>query len=234
MPSTEPDRPLILAFDCTDGASSACLGTKAAILARASAEEGANAADALMPLLDRLVRDHAGWAKVGLVALSIGPGGFTGVRVGVATARALALALPCDLMPVGTLEAIAAGLPAAAERWIVKDVRRGEVVLQHFLAGRASGEPELLDVGAARARVLERPAAALAGDGAALLGMETASAAAMAPFSTVSVAEGVWRVACRQLAEDRRPFAGSAVRPFYQRAPDAKITQRLRPPLDVD
>ncbi|SNB52039.1 tRNA threonylcarbamoyl adenosine modification protein YeaZ [Arboricoccus pini] len=230
MPSTEPDRPLIVAFDCTGDTLSACLGTREGVLVAATAAEDANAAEALMPLLDRMVRAHGKWSDVGLVALTIGPGGFTGVRVGVATARALSLALPCSLMPIGTLEAIAACLPPAPDLWVVKDVRRGEVVLQHFRAGRPSGGPELSSVDAARFRVLANPPSQLGGDGVALLDLGGIKIEA----EGVPVAEGVWRVACRQLAEDRHPVAGTAVRPFYQRAPDAKIAQRLRPPPDVD
>src|SRR6266851_2306722 len=69
----------------------------------------------LMAVVDRLLQDCA-WdvADLDALAVSIGPGSFTGLRVGAATAKGLALALEIPVAPVPTLDALAATLPFAA------------------------------------------------------------------------------------------------------------------------
>lgn len=68
----------------------------------------------LMAVVDRLLQD-CGWdvASLAALAVSIGPGSFTGLRVGAATAKGLALALEIPVAPVPTLDALAATLPFA-------------------------------------------------------------------------------------------------------------------------
>jgi tRNA threonylcarbamoyladenosine biosynthesis protein TsaB len=89
-------------------------------------------ADALLPVVDRLLQ-RAGrtLAEVDRVAVTDGPGSFTGVRIGVATAKTLAWALGAELAAASTLAAMAAGLLAAhPDRDLavpVLDARRGEV-----------------------------------------------------------------------------------------------------------
>jgi tRNA threonylcarbamoyladenosine biosynthesis protein TsaB len=82
----------------------------------------------LAPAIDRLLRTVA-WrpADVEAVAVSRGPGGFTGLRIGVATALAWARALEIPLAAVSTLEALAAGTAARGLVCPVLDARRGEV-----------------------------------------------------------------------------------------------------------
>ena len=83
----------------------------------------------LMAVVDRLLQD-CGWDATSLdaLAVSIGPGSFTGLRVGVATAKGLALALEIDVAPVPTLDALAATLPfASAPVCPLLAARRGEV-----------------------------------------------------------------------------------------------------------
>jgi tRNA threonylcarbamoyladenosine biosynthesis protein TsaB len=88
----------------------------------------------LMAVVDRLLQD-CGWEVKELdgLAVSIGPGSFTGLRVGVATAQGLALALGVPVAPVPTLDAMAATLPFA--EWPVcplLDARKGEVYLSLY------------------------------------------------------------------------------------------------------
>lgn len=83
----------------------------------------------LMAVVDRLLQD-CGWEARSLdaLAVSIGPGSFTGLRVGAATAKGLALALEVEVAPVPTLDALAATLPFAdALVCPLLDARKGEV-----------------------------------------------------------------------------------------------------------
>lgn len=89
-------------------------------------------ADALLPVIEEILA-AAGHAKSDLssVGVTVGPGSFTGVRIGVATAKGLAWGLGCELVGVTSLAAMAAALfqeyPEAEFAVPVLDARRGEV-----------------------------------------------------------------------------------------------------------
>lgn len=68
-------------------------------------------AEALLPLLDRVMsRTEGGFSRLDLVVVTIGPGSFTGLRIGIAAARAVGLAVPCPVVGVSTLSALMAPL----------------------------------------------------------------------------------------------------------------------------
>lgn len=103
-------------------------------------------ADALLPALDAVLADAGRQrGQVQAVAVTAGPGSFTGVRIGVATAKALAWALGCRLYGVSTLAAMAASLladhPGAEIAVPVLDARRGEVFAAAYRRGAVWGEP---------------------------------------------------------------------------------------------
>lgn len=88
----------------------------------------------LMAMVDRLLQD-CGWTVRDLdgLAVSIGPGSFTGLRVGVATAKGLAFSLGVPVAPVPTLDALASTLPFAdAPVCPLLDARKGEVYLSLY------------------------------------------------------------------------------------------------------
>jgi len=88
----------------------------------------------LMSAVDRLLAD-CGLAPADLdgLAVSVGPGSFTGLRVGLATVKALAMALDLPVAPVPTLDALAARLPFAdAPVCPILDARKGEVYLSLY------------------------------------------------------------------------------------------------------
>ena len=105
---------------------------------------------------------QVGWqpADVQLVAVSIGPGSFTGLRVGVTAAKVFAYAVGAEALGVNTLEAIAANY-ADTQRdtvSVVIDAQRGEVVVQPFVRRadgwfESAGPEELLDADAWLARI---------------------------------------------------------------------------------
>jgi tRNA threonylcarbamoyladenosine biosynthesis protein TsaB len=70
------------------------------------------------------------------VVVSVGPGSYTGLRVGVTAAKALAYATGCALVPVPTFHAIANRAPAeAGDLWVLADALQGQVYLQRFRGG---------------------------------------------------------------------------------------------------
>lgn len=102
-------------------------------------------ATGLLAAVEEAVGSAGGWSGVDLIAVGVGPGSFTGLRIGVSTARALAQARELPLVGVSSLGALAAALGELPEavgrsRLAVIDARRGEV----FVAldeGSGVGEP---------------------------------------------------------------------------------------------
>ena len=164
----------------------------------------------------RQVMAQAGLAfnRLDRIAVTVGPGSFTGLRVGIAFAKGLALALDKPAVGIGTLEALAA--EAAGLVFPAIDARRGQLYLQAFEDGRPLMAPDALSAEVAAARLAElsqgRPFT-LVGSGAALL-------ADVAPGAAIIAAEGPDARHVARLAAARAP---APLKPLYLRAPDAKL-----------
>lgn len=122
---------LTLAFDTATDLATSALVDEGEVLG-----ERVSRAVTLLEDVDALLRQGGASPRdIGLLAVGVGPGSFTGVRIGLATARGLGLALGVGAAPVSTLDALAAGAPGALP---VIDARRREV----FTLVR--GEPAVL------------------------------------------------------------------------------------------
>ncbi|MGH6924689.1 MAG: tRNA (adenosine(37)-N6)-threonylcarbamoyltransferase complex dimerization subunit type 1 TsaB [Propylenella sp.] len=126
---------LLLAFDttgpnCAAAVARAGAGGRAKILAQVEERIGRGHAERLPPMVDEaLSAAKAKYADLGRIAVTTGPGSFTGVRVGVAFARGLALALDIPAVGVGSLDALAFPLKRSGQGTIaaVLDAKRSEV-----------------------------------------------------------------------------------------------------------
>ena len=102
-----------------------------------------------------LVEAGLPWSALDRIAVGVGPGRFTGLRVGIATARGLAQALSVDLVGVSSLDALAAGAVSAEHEpacaLAVIDARRGEVFVCPYELEHGTAE-----IGAARAMLEAR------------------------------------------------------------------------------
>ena len=195
---------LILAFDtATDVATSALVSDGEVLGERTSrAVTVLEDVDALLRQAGAHTRELEG------LAVGIGPGSFTGVRIGLATARGLALALGVPVAGVSTLDALAAGAPGAVP---VVDARRGEVfVLQ--------GEPRVLPP--ERGGDPIRAPSAWAAGPCATAQCWRPPAPRFRLIRTTAMSRGP--VSMPQLARDFGP--AEAVEPMYLRVPDADKT----------
>lgn len=211
---------IVLGLDtCLDACSVAVLDGDR-VLAHLSEPMARGHQERLAPLAQAAMA-QAGLAfeRLTRIGATVGPGSFTGLRVGVAFAKGLGSALGVPAVGVGSLEALAAeapdGLTAAAI-----DARRDQVYLQLFEAGRALMAPDVLPLGMAQARLAEigagRPLT-LVGSGAPLLA---------GPADTVLTPAGCDARQVARLAAARSP---TPIRPLYLRAPDARLPGGLLP-----
>jgi len=171
------------------------------------------------------------FADVDRVAVGLGPGGFTGLRIGVATARALAQAADAELVGVSTLQALAVqAQPAAANGegvLAVIDARRGEV----FAAGWRDGEQVLGPLAVAPAQLAARLRAGrdpwlAVGDGALRFRSDLEGVGCtIEPDGSARHGVSAGAV-CRLSLEARQATERDLVVPTYLRQPDAVMARK--------
>lgn len=206
---------IVLGLDTCLNACSVAVLDGETVLAHASEAMARGHQERLAPMAQAVMaRAGLPFSSLNRIGATVGPGSFTGLRVGVAFAKGLGSALGVPAVGVGALEALAAeasGMVAA-----VIDARRDQLYLQVFDDGHALMAPDVLPIGTAAARLAELAmgrALTLVGSGAPLL-------AAAAPGADLLTPEGCDARVVARLAAGRAP---APIRPLYLRAPDAKL-----------
>lgn len=223
----------ILAIDTALQACAACVAEDGAdaLLAEETLTMERGHAEALLPLVERVVaRVEGGFPSFARVAVTVGPGSYTGLRVGLSAARALGLALGVPVVGVTTLSALLAPLLAAGDaRPLVAaiDARHGQVYLQ--AVGGSGGlviAPCHLRVEEAVAR-LEGEPFVVTGSGAPMLAAAAAGVGLPASVHEAAGAPAIAWVASLGLLADP---AQALPRPLYLRGPDAAPQDHARLP----
>jgi tRNA threonylcarbamoyladenosine biosynthesis protein TsaB len=197
-------------------------------------------AETLQPLLEQaLEQAEVDWSGVARICVGTGPGGFTGLRVGVSTARALSQSHDLPIVGVSSLEALARGVELTSPNEIdlpghpdahgpviaVIDARRGEVFAAIYRHHRTTMEPMAIAPGELAERVAARrewgrsPMLGV-GDGAIRFRAELERAGVAVP-SDSSRAHRVSALMVCRLGRARDPVDRDALLPDYRREPDA-------------
>ncbi|ASP64789.1 tRNA (adenosine(37)-N6)-threonylcarbamoyltransferase complex dimerization subunit type 1 TsaB [Sinorhizobium meliloti] len=207
---------LVLAIDTSGSGCFAAVydGGAGELLACAGADIGRGHAERLMEFVDEaLSASGRELGEIDRIAVTIGPGSFTGIRVGVAAARGLALALGKPAVGITTLHVVAesarlnqAGQPVL----VVLDAKRDEVYLQAFDAsGRPQGEAEILPAEEARLRF------------SAFAGIACGSGAPAVTGAAGGKPDEIDMAALARLGAAADPVSARP-EPLYLRGPDAK------------
>jgi len=236
------DNPLILALDAAGSSCSVAIAVGDRVLGAEHRAIAHGQAEALLPMVDGVLR-HAevAAAALDLVAVTTGPGSFTGIRVGLAAAQGIALGLDRPLIGVTGFEAAAALRvpdPAGCRLLVALESRRADLYVQIFDAAGCPLGRSAAVLPAALARFAEAAVGAgrtlaVAGDAAA-----RAAAALGARPGTILVEDQEARALGALRAAMRRWRGGERgevpVQPFYLRPPDATpAAARLAPPRIV-
>ncbi|MCE2509466.1 MAG: tRNA (adenosine(37)-N6)-threonylcarbamoyltransferase complex dimerization subunit type 1 TsaB [Alphaproteobacteria bacterium] len=214
----------ILAFDTAARACSAALFEDGRILASRLREMERGQAEVLLDVVQEVLAEAgASFAGLDRLATTLGPGSFTGLRVGLAAARGLALAGDLPVVGVTTFEAVAHGVTAVEREGrlllVALDTKRGDLYVQAFdstLTPLAEGE---VLAPAACARFEGEGPLLIVGDGASLLREVFGQNSRAVRWSEAPGHPEAAVIA--RLAAAREP--SPALRPIYLRPPEARL-----------
>jgi len=206
---------IVLALDTALNATSVAILDGERLLARRSEPMERGHQERVAGIVrDAMAEAGIAFDRLDRIGVTVGPGSFTGLRVGLAFAKGLALALDIPCLGVGTLEVLAASVDTPGSVGAVVDARRGQLYVQVFKNGAPIAPPQALAAAEAQAR-LDRLASpvTLVGSGAALLTIGNEVTVDDRRFADpVALA----RITLRAAEPIARP------EPLYLRAPDAR------------
>jgi tRNA threonylcarbamoyladenosine biosynthesis protein TsaB len=214
---------------------SVAIGGEDGVLGLVEIAQGRRHAETLTPAIEFVCR-HAQVAVTDIAAIGvdIGPGLFTGMRVGIASAKAMAYALQVPVVGVSSLDLLAHPLRHSSKVIAsVIDARKGEVFYAFFLPTPGGvqrvSEPRACTVEDFNADVMARGQDVLAvGDGAHRYRDELDMGVEVADLAHPSVASLVTLARARVMRSDLESLHADDVQPMYLRAPDAQINWTTR------
>ncbi|MDA0228797.1 MAG: tRNA (adenosine(37)-N6)-threonylcarbamoyltransferase complex dimerization subunit type 1 TsaB [Proteobacteria bacterium] len=219
----------LLALDAATTACSVACWSGGAVIAQREETADRRQAEILMPMVQSTMREAGfDYHMLDLIAVTTGPGSFTGVRIGLATARGLALASGLPLTGITTLQALAAAPPPDERRGglilAVLDARRDQLYGQFFdKKGEAASEPFAAAAAAIPGRYENiSPGAAsllLVGSGAGLAARALDESRHPYHYSESPPFPSAATIAALVAARGFVPAANTPVAPFYLREP---------------
>lgn len=138
--------PRILLIETSHKVGQVALALADRIVGQRSLDEARRHARDLAPAVDALLKEQGWRAKeLDAVAVSVGPGSYTGLRVGIMSAKTLAYAVGCTLLAVDTFEVIFSQLPETIRSAnVISDAQQGKIYVQRFArddVGAIQAEP---------------------------------------------------------------------------------------------
>ena len=220
----------VLALDSTLAACSVAVTNDREILANGLEAMTRGHAERMIPMtLEAMERAGMSFDSLDLIAVTVGPGSFTGVRVGLAAARGLALAAELPIAGFTTHEAIAASVDANAlagrSLAVALDARRGQIYLQTFAPDGEALSPPLI-AERTDCRLPEGDWLAVGNGADAFAGR---AGVLVDPDERLPDARDVAALAIRRFVHERDPIPKAPPAPLYLRAADAKRPGELAP-----
>lgn len=187
-------------------------------------KSGLTHSETLLPMLDSALKEFgADYGDIDLYAVSVGPGSFTGVRIGVSTVKGLAFAgnIPCA--PVSTLEALSANVSGGFTLALM-DARRQQFYCALFADGKRISEDAALGIDEISAMLESVPECTLCGDGARLFASLYKGDCRVRLAPDCALEQNALSVAmCGYgLFEEGKAVSPSMLRPVYLRMPQAE------------
>ncbi len=213
---------MLLALDTSGPFCSALVAAPSGVAGAKSENIGRGHAERLMPMIAEL-QEETGfvWSDIERLGCVTGPGSFTGLRVGLATARGLALALDVPCVGVTVFDAFANQYADEDELTVVMDAKRDQVWIQGFASGAiAKAPPAALPIGQAVPQIVSCPR--IAGSGAPFFSKLTTELEIISDAPSPPI-EAVARIAA--IAD----ISSALPNPLYLRSPDAKPQSKPAP-----
>lgn len=198
---------MILAIDTSTAACSAALFDSAgACIAQRDEMIGRGHSERLVPMLEELLEGR----RADSILVGVGPGSFTGIRVGLAAAQGLSIAWDCELNGLSSLALLAAGIQSDGDIAAAMNGGHGELFVQQFAAGTLEATSELFNLPPAEA-ARKIDADLVAGPGAHALVEERGTGEAVDGWPSA-----------RNALRLPKQLRSLPPRPIYARDPDAR------------